>query len=204
MRPVRLLRLKANQRYKVRILSEVTGRIGGEMTVYTPAGSRFVPSFVSQEESKERFTWKGFLCVLYLVPEECLWRHAVLEVTEHLELAMRGDVRRGQTWLLSRGPDRSKGKRQHPAPVCGVLQATEPAEHWPQPFEMRDVIAGVYGCRKGEVLELATFCPLPDKLFISDIQAGETPKQTVADVAENNRLLREMAREAAEKCRMPR
>lgn len=125
---------------------------------------------------KGRRYWKGYAAVEVWVEAESHWVPTVLEITEHLELDLRGRWKRGQTWILSRAEE-TAGK---PAPVVGQLSEENPPGSVPPSFDVKPALQMLY---HEERIHLGEPNPLPARQYVSPT-AGPRPKALQAETAE--------------------
>ena len=112
--------------------------------------------------------WKGYTPVMvYFDKPRPLWLPKVLEITQHLELDLRGQFARAQEWQLWRH-----------APVGGKVQAVEGKlqngrveSRLPVAFDIQPVVRALYGA---ETVELTAKNPQPARTFIEAIE-GDSP-----------------------------
>lgn len=175
MPAVRVLRIAPGPSTRVRILQRTRGTVNGLSTHWTREGSRLCREGCPTSLHALGTIWRGYLSVQMWLPDENLWRAAVLEVTEALEQSMRGEVDRGQVWALARRSSRKKTSRE---PVQGTILEHTDAAGWMEPFDVRPVLATVYHVMPTEIV-LDKPSPMPDRLQIPD-EAGpaiEVPDQ---------------------------
>ena len=118
---------------------------------------------------KEPKFWKGYLAVRLYNPRSGKWLPTVLEVSEHLELDLRGVLERGQLWEIARLPQTGK-KRQ---PVFGKLLERRAAGSCPPDFCVLPVLVHLY--------HVSTICldaenPLPPRVMVEEQEEAPPAK----------------------------
>ncbi len=113
--------------------------------------------------------WKGYASVEVYDGRAKLWAPAVLEITEGLELDLRGQYARGQVWELTR--DEQTDKKA--TPVRGRLLEVLKAEQVPAAFPFKPVLIRVYHAPEG--LETCHANPMPPRVMVSHSE-GPPPK----------------------------
>jgi hypothetical protein len=139
-RPLRVFRVEPGVEAIVRILSPVRS-IVGIMTHWSKGRSLYCsPEGCAECRARSRRYWKGYLAALGWVEPSGCWLPIVLEVTESLELDMRGVIKRGQDWKLSR--DREAKKQRQP--VRGELRDQLDERELPRAFDFLPVLLNLY------------------------------------------------------------
>lgn len=87
--------------------------------------------------------WRGYVAALVWDRAAKKWLPTVLEVSESLELDMRGIYSPGQVWEISRG---QKQKDKKP-PYVGRLVDQSLSLAIFAPFDVRPIVEGLYHCR---------------------------------------------------------
>lgn len=107
--------------------------------------------------------WKGYVPVLINVPKTPRWVPFCFEITEHLELDLRGVWARGQTWEIYRDTD----KKSKNGPIHGKLHLDEPPPNLPAPFNIVPCLRAVYHT---DVIDLCHKSPLPPRVYIEAME----------------------------------
>lgn len=107
-------------------------------------------------------TWKGYVPALVNVPKTTRWLPYCFEITEHLELDLRGAWAAGQTWEIYR--DITKGKN---GPLYGKLHLDEAPPKLPEPFSILPCLRAVYHT---DVIKLDYPSPLPARVYVDEFQ----------------------------------
>lgn len=108
--------------------------------------------------------WKGYTPVYLYDREKKKWIGKVLEITENLELDLRGRLARGQVWELFRHMP-VQGKAQ---PVEGRMVEEHPPESFPPIFDIRPTLLHLYHVDK---IDLNYPNPLPPRSVIEEDDA---------------------------------
>jgi hypothetical protein len=133
-----ITRLKAGQILSVQFLSP---RYGGLYTHWTRGrsqacrGADCVPAVHKGEQ-----IWKGYVASAVWVDSVKRWHPTVFEITEALELELRGHYARGQIWRLIREPE---GKKKR-SPVRGKLLETRDERETPPAFDIIPALVVLY------------------------------------------------------------
>lgn len=107
-------------------------------------------------------TWKGYAPVVVWNSARNVWMPWVLEMTESLELDLRGILRRGQIWEIWRDP---LGKKS--TPVEGkLLEEDRDASRIPKAFDIVPVLRGLYHLTQ---IDLTSRNPMPPRTLVEDI-----------------------------------
>jgi hypothetical protein len=112
-------------------------------------------------------TWKGYAPVVVWNAAKNVWMPWVLEMTESLEVDLRGIVRRGQVWEIWRNP---LGKKSTPV-ECKLLEDDRDAKRIPPVFDIVPVLRGLYHLTQ---IDLSQKNPMPPRTLVCDI-AGDGP-----------------------------
>lgn len=107
--------------------------------------------------------WKGYVPILINIPKTPRWVPYCFEITEHLELDLRGVWARGQTWEIYRDVD----KKSKNGPVHGKLHADATPENLPAPFNIVPCLRAVYHT---DVIDLCHKSPLPPRVYIEAVE----------------------------------
>jgi hypothetical protein len=90
---------------------------------------------------QEEQIWKGYTPVLFWNTSTANWLPTVLEISEKLELDLRGKWKRGQEWVLTRAQELDRKKK----PVRGRLAVVQrPSENLPEEFDILPVLSAVF------------------------------------------------------------
>jgi hypothetical protein len=154
---LRVFRLKDGARHKVLMLSTWDGN--GIITHFVKRRSVYCTGRDSCKDHRQAASWRGYVHALVWHPAENQWVPVAFEVTERLELEMRGVYSRGQVWEVFR-PSSAKGERQA---VQGRVIETRPAAELPREIDIRPVLCTLY--HETEV-ELTIPNPLPAKIIV--------------------------------------
>lgn len=117
---------------------------------------------------KEPLTWKGYVAGQLFVPDRKLWMPVCLEITEALELEMRDNFRRGQTWELWRAPLPDKKNPQ----VQGKRHDDPPAANLPPAFDITPILRTLY---HRQTLPGHIPNPMPPRVVLESME-GEGPQ----------------------------
>lgn len=200
---LKLFRVKATQRFTIRTLSH---RIDGLFTHYVkPKGSAGSSAWCAGEgqgceNHKLPRLWKGYAAIEVWDSHSGLWFPTVFEITEHLELDFRGVWKRGQQWVVSRGP---VVKDKNPPVVAGLL-GNDPDENLPRAFDYLPVLQTVYHAPS---IQLGCANPLPARVVLKASTAAppigtifkDVPKQSESDQKTFRELLQAYKMTNAEK-----
>jgi hypothetical protein len=116
--------------------------------------------------------FRGYAPVRVHVAQAALWVPEVLEVTEHLEEALRGRHVAGEVWVLSR----KVGKRKT-RPVVGRYLETRHVDGVFDPFDVRPVVHRMYHTDR---IRWGCTNPVPPRLML---QAVEAPPPDAGSIA---------------------
>ncbi len=191
---LRIFGLKKGNVARARILGS---KIHGIMTHFAKGKSWYCAGKECAHAFHRNGTnWKGYLAVEVFADELRAWRPEVLEITENLELDLRGRVARGQVWRFSCvGED----KRENP-PVSGELIETLDPETFPAAF---DIIAAIRTRYHHTITDFNVRNPMPERVLVTMSQglppldvreAEEREKAAEERHAEESRRLAEQAR----------
>ncbi len=194
---LRVRRVRSGEQLHVKVLTDVTDRIMG--LLYHWKGPKkngesvpCLPGCPLSLHNSGTF-WHGYLAAEVWVEPKGPWMPCVFEVTEALELDMRGKVRRGQTWLVQRVVD-EKGRS---AAVTGVLTEELAPHAVPLSFSVLPVVWSIY---HNTHVELETPNHLADRVYVRPIEApppkvlqaeGRHAPATEAELAEFRAKLRD-------------
>jgi hypothetical protein len=184
---VEVLRIKGMDPYLVRFLSPT---YGGCFVHWERDRSRYCRG-ADCPAARHRLDrqWKGYAAIeVYLEASE-LWCPAVLEISEHLELDLRGVCLRGQMWSVFR----EKGTKKKPGKVHGRILDVAVDPDLPDPFDVVPVLRNLFH-EDDVVLNVAN--PLVGRPIVQARNAAKPP--TVAKTPE---LLEPMSAEEREKRR---
>jgi hypothetical protein len=170
--PVKLLRCEEGQSFILRFLTE---KYGGMFTHWT--GTRSVRCWSSGCEpcrKRNRQIWKGYIGVEEWIASTRSWKPHVLEISEHLELRLRGRNLKGEVFKVSRAKKASGTKK--PTAVEGEYLRTMSDIVLRDDVLVSVILQWVYG--PGEY-PLDEDNPLPAKLFL-DHKRDEPPPADAA------------------------
>ena len=174
--PLELKRIEAGEQLIVRVLTRVEKRVMGCNTHYNGKRSEYCgPACKSAFHFKSN-QWKGYLACERWFHELQIWIPCVVEVTEASELDMRGQVQRGQVWLLAREVNH-KGKQ---AAVRASLMEQVDAHQLPVAFSMHAVLHWIFH-RDDVVLNIPN--PMPDRITVAGTP-GQVPQCMAPDPAD--------------------
>lgn len=156
---LRVFRVEPGQNVFIRVLSE---SYCGLLTHFSKGRSVYCkgsecPATVHNVDP----TWKGYAAVEIHRPGTQVWVPWVLEITEHLELDMRGIFARGQVWEL--WAEKQTDKRR--PPVQGKLAERRDPLRFPAAFDIVPVIQCLYHNTR---LDLQKKNPLPPRVIVSE------------------------------------
>lgn len=154
---LRILRVEPGDSHTIRTLSR---HYGGCFTHYK-GRSHYCPGREECQYHKLDVQWKGYALVERWEGEGILWRPFVLEITEGLELDLRGKWDRGQVWEISRLPQVKAGKA---TPVRGRRLEERDPDTFPPEFDFTAVLLHTYHVRQ---IRLDKENPLPPRILIS-------------------------------------
>lgn len=194
---LRILRVGPGEKMCVRMLSK---SIKGMFNHFKDRRSHYCPGRQCNcQHSRLPRLWKGYVASERYDQEHNLWLPHVLEVTEYLELDMRGIYQRGQVWQLSRLKEEGKQKK----PVTGLLLEVRDEKTFPPPHQILETLRHLYHALD---LELLFDNPLPGRTMVQPSQA-EPPeivkKELPPDPADRAEATAKI-REFAERLREPR
>lgn len=112
--------------------------------------------------------WKGYASVEVYSADRKRWVPFVLEISEHLELDLRGVWARGQVWEMWREDQATK----KPNPVQGKMQELKAPETFPPAFDIRPPLLHLYHLHS---IDLSAINPLPPRMFLAESE-GDAPK----------------------------
>lgn len=112
-------------------------------------------------------TWKGYCPAELYSESKKAWLPICLEITESLELDMRGIFARGQMWELWRELPPKKGA----TPVQGKLHPPQEWRNLPRPF---DIIPCLRALFHTDFIDLGTKSPIPARVY-QTASEGDTP-----------------------------
>lgn len=164
-------RVEEGESIIVRFLSD---EYGGCITHYIRKRSEYCAGEKCRYQChKERKYWKGYAPVEVNIDGTNKWRPYVLELTEHLELDLRGIVRRGQVWRIYRLHP-VEGEKQ---PVSAERRPDQQWSSLTPPFDVLPVVRQLY--HEFELV-LNKKNPLPPRIVITDAEA-DAPVKIEAD-----------------------
>lgn len=159
VRVLRVFRVEEGTSVHARILSE---KYSGLFTHYCKGRSHYCKGAQCEPLlHKMDRVWKGYASVELWNAGMKKWTPVVLEISEALELDLRGLWARGQVWEFYR--DRPAKKK--PAPTMGkLLEEREPAT-MPPPFDFKAVLLHLYHV---EQVNLGCMNPMPPRVVVVD------------------------------------
>lgn len=136
--------------------------------------------------------WKGYVASYVFDESKLMWFPFVLEITEHLELDLRGQYRRGQIWAIAKKPN---GKKKVAA-LCGQLLETVDQVKVPPTFDILAVLKWTYHVQN---LCLGAVSRMPAKIIVAP-EVGYIPQSIQPSEAEllERQAVEEHARRALE------
>lgn len=181
---VRLLRLEPGQSATVLCLSDPVGperdRPGGTFGHWTKG--RWQPCVPADCQPAVHATpryWRGYLAAFVFDKPAKRWTPCVLEVSESLELDMRGRYQPGQLWEISRGKQVGKKKPPYVGRLCpkqGQLEKTTP-------FNIVPIVENFYHVAG---LDLRQCSDQPDRVYLHSV-AAEGSMRDPAEPTESER-----------------
>lgn len=166
-RALRIFRVAEGVSAVVRVLSAVDA-VTGFNTHYIDKRSYVCGGDPCKHcRARERRYWKGYLAALGWLEPKRSWLPIVLEVTESLELDMRGRIGRGQDWKLTRDKETPKQRK----PVRGELLGSVAWSLIPPAFDFLPVLLNLYHEQK---LDLGTPNPMPARIIV-ELCEGAVP-----------------------------
>lgn len=196
--PVRvgILRLTMGETAQVLCLSPGVGpekdRVGGTFGHYK---GRWQPCIVGNcpaaLHSTQRF-WRGYIAAFVFSKAARRWEPCVLEVSESLELDMRGRYSPGQVWEISR----AKGNGKKELPYVGRLCPKQPQLEATRAFDLVPILEAFYHCGP---LDLSQASEQPSRTYLLPLPVGETvpdptapPSSTPATAEQREQLLKRL------------
>lgn len=166
-KPTRIWRVGNGEQWHARVLTDVGERVLGCLCHWYRGRGTYCGHNCPKAVHEQPIQWRGYLAVEIWCHARQLWFPHVLEVTEAAELDMRGQVRRGDIWLLNKGGNPSdKGE-----PVRATWIETLHPETLPPAF---DVMRWVWAIYRTVKIELTTPSYLPDRVTLPP-SAGAPP-----------------------------
>lgn len=167
LRVIRVYRVEGNDPVFVRMLSP---SYQGIFTHYYQKRSHYCAGDacrVANHQSDR--TWKGYAAAeILLAAKTPVWLPICLEITEYLELDLRGVYERGQLWELYRS-DLGKSKK---SPVTGKLHGDAPPANLRKPFDVVPCLRALY---HRDNVDMKHPSPLPPRVYAEEV-AGELPE----------------------------
>lgn len=157
--------------------------IDGRSRYCDPAGCRY------KCRTEERY-WKSYAAAGVFDPDRELYIPVVLEITERLELDLRGVAKRGQRWKLSRAPQDGPSEK----PIRGVLDGERLPSETPMAFDVLPVVRRLYHV---EALALTQACPLPSIIRVEAHQGDKPDGYLTAEQEREQQVQRLSERSAA-------
>lgn len=128
------------------------------------SGSEYCGANCKHPDHGIKRLWKGYVPVLINVPNTDRWVPFAFEITEHLELDLRGVWGLNQTWEIYRDMT-TKTKN---GPMYGRLHKDPPWPKLPLPFNILPCLQAVYHV---DVVKLDQKSPLPARVYVEPFQA---------------------------------
>lgn len=167
---LRVFRVEPGMQICVRLLAS---EIRGVMTHYHRGRSQVcLGDDCPPAMHRDKQFWKGYIASEWYDKKLKLWFPTVLEVTECLELDMRGIIERGQVWELFRHAEAKKGE-----PVRGALHETLDASRLREPFDILPVLRTLFHCLGAFPMPVKN--PLPPRVLIQP--ASDDPPRVIAE-----------------------
>jgi hypothetical protein len=155
--PLRVLRLDPGEKLTVVFR---TARVTGLFTHFTKGRSRYCdPACCAWGCPKAERCWKGYDLVDAHDVRKNIWVPWVLEITEHLELDLRGLYSRGQVWELSCGEQ----SKEHRSPVTGKFLGVASADQVGPPMPFESTLRSLYHVER---IALDERNPMPDRILV--------------------------------------
>jgi hypothetical protein len=117
-------------------------------------------------------TWKGYDLVDCFEPRSSMWVPWVLEITEHLELDLRGRYARGHSWQLARAAE----AKDHRSPVVGKFLGVVPADRVQPTVNFDAVLRTLFHVER---ISLDVRNPMPDRILVTAHKEAMLPAQAV-------------------------
>lgn len=114
--------------------------------------------------------WKGYVSALLWDQAACHWLPIVAELSEHVELDMRGQMARGQMWEIMRGA--TVGKRHQPTKA--MLIGTQKSSDLPMDYDTMPTLQHLYHAEK---IDISFTNPLPARVMVLPFSAPPPPKR---------------------------
>lgn len=160
---VEVARIDPGSSHIFRILS---ASYGGLFTHYK-GFSRYCPGEDFCELHRLERIWKGYAAAEWWLERERVWRPCVLEITECLELDMRGRFGRGQVWEVFKG---QRTKRKSPK-LEGKLHETVDSALLQPAFDIMPVLRKLYHV---DAVDLSKKSPCAARVLAHDVP-GDPP-----------------------------
>jgi len=109
--------------------------------------------------------WKGYAAVELWNVATKKWTPVVLEISEALELDLRGLWKRGQVWEFYR--DRPTSKKA--MPIMGKLLEERGPDSVPPPFDFKAVLMHLY---HQPIIHLGALNPMPARILVLDSEGA--------------------------------
>lgn len=188
-----VFRVALGQTCHVRMLSP---NYGGLFTHWHKGQSRYCfGKTCNPAVHREDMVWKGYTAAQLWIPPEpgrkgC-WKPVVLEITESLELDLRGQYQRGQIWELYR----VKMERKDHPPTQGLLLEEHAPESFAPDFEIRHVLMNLYHT---QTIDLGHKNPMPPRSFAETEEAPPPEKLQTEEEGKKIATPEEIAKMRAE------
>lgn len=163
--PVRVYRIEHGTRQFVRMLS---ASYGGLFVHWEKSRSHYCPGEDNGcTRHKLELTWKGYTAAQLWDEIKQLWFPVALELTEMLEIDLRGVYRRGQVWELARGLKTKKGFSPIKSTLCELVPEAKLAPE----FDYLPILHHLYHRTD---LNIRQANPLPSRVSVVP-SAGDGP-----------------------------
>lgn len=111
-------------------------------------------------------TWKGYVAAELLdLGEKGIWFPIALEITENLELDLRGVYQRGQLWEIYA---QDLGKPRKNPPITAKLHADAAPDNLRKPFDIVPCLRALY---HRDVVDLKHPSPLPARVYVEETES---------------------------------
>lgn len=165
---VRVQRVEQGTSILCRMLSD---SIGGVFTHHVRDRSHYCAGDeCDRSMHRSSAVWKGYVAAEVFRKACGDWLPVVLEITESLELDMRGVYARGQVWEVSREKETSKKKK----PLVGRLVRVDQADKLRAAFDVRLVLYHLFHVTQ---IDLSARNPLPPRLVLEPTPDENPPKK---------------------------
>ena len=164
--PLRVLRIEPGLNFHVRTLSLM---YGGVFTHFVRGRSHLCQGETCRADfHREQRIWKGYASVEVYDQRVNRWAPFVLEITEALELDLRGIYTRGQVWEIWR--EAQTGRKA--TPVLAKLTEERDEKTFPAAFDYVPVLKHLYHVER---IGLDAVNPLPPRIILPTSE-GDAPE----------------------------